>query len=64
VSPTGALAGAAQGVSGYVEEGQQQIQVAVALTNRGGQPLSYSVRQIELLATVSGKTTTLQATAG
>jgi hypothetical protein len=59
-----ALAGANHGVSGYVDEGQQQIQVAVALTNRRNQPLTYSVRQFELLATVSGKTTTLQATAG
>ena len=59
-----ALAGANHGVSGYVDEGQQQIQVAVALTNRGRQPLAYTVRQFQLLATASGKTTVLQATAG
>ena len=59
-----ALAGANHGVSGYVDEGQQQIQVAVALTNRGKAPLSYTVRQFQLKATVAGKTTTLAATAG
>jgi hypothetical protein len=59
-----ALSGATHGVSGYVEAGQQQIQVAVALTNRGHQPLSYQVRQFQLRATVAGKTTILSATAG
>jgi hypothetical protein len=59
-----ALAGATHGVSGLVGEGQQQIQVAVALTNRGSRPVSYSVRQFELRATVQGKTTVLRPTAG
>ena len=59
-----ALSGATHGVSGYVGEGQQQIQVAVALTNRGKRPLSYQVRQFRLRATAAGKTTTLAATAG
>lgn len=59
-----ALAGATHGVPGLVGNGKQQIQVAVALTNRGKQPLAYSVRQFQLRATVKGKTTTLQATAG
>jgi hypothetical protein len=59
-----ALAGANHGVSGYVEAGLQQIQVAVAITNRGSKPLSYTVRDFRLRATVKGKTTTLNATAG
>jgi hypothetical protein len=59
-----ALAGATHGVSGLVGDGKQQIQVAVALTNRGSKPLSYSVRQFRLKATVKGRTSVLQATAG
>jgi len=59
-----ALAGANHGVSGYVDQGQQQIQVAVALTNRGAHPLAYSVRQFQLVVTVAGKTSVLKATAG
>jgi hypothetical protein len=56
-----ALSGSTHGVSGYVEAGKQ---VAVALTNRGSQPLSYQVRQFELRATVAGKATIVPATAG
>jgi hypothetical protein len=59
-----ALAGASHGVSGLVGDGKQQIQVAVALTNRGKQPMTYSVRQFQLAATFNGKTTLLPATAG
>ncbi|MDT4975366.1 MAG: hypothetical protein QOG98_1124 [Pseudonocardiales bacterium] len=59
-----ALAGATHGVSGLVGDGKQQIQVAVALTNRGKQPMTYSVRQFQLRATVKGKTSLLPATAG
>jgi len=59
-----ALAGATHGVSGYVEAGKQQVQVAVALTNRGKYPLAYAVRQFQLRVTVKGKTTLLRATAG
>jgi hypothetical protein len=59
-----ALAGATHGVSGLVGDGKQQIQVAVALTNRGKRPLAYSVREFQLKATVKGKTTVLRATAG
>ncbi|MDQ2751066.1 MAG: hypothetical protein ABI775_01815 [Pseudonocardiales bacterium] len=59
-----ALAGATHGVSGLVGDGKQQIQVAVALTNRGGKPMTYSVRQFQLRATFNGKTTLLPATAG
>lgn len=59
-----ALAGATHGVSGLVGDGKQQIQVAVALTNRGSTPLAYAVRQFTLRATVKGKTTILSATAG
>ena len=59
-----AVAGATHGVSGFVGEGQQQIQVAVALTNRGRQPLAYTVRQFQVRATIKGKTTVLTATAG
>ena len=59
-----ALAGANHGVSGYVDQGQQQIQVAVALTNRGSKPMSYTVRDFQLRATVKGKTTVLRATSG
>jgi hypothetical protein len=47
-----------------VGDGKQQIQVAVALTNRGKQPMTYSVRQFQLRATVKGKTSLLPATAG
>jgi hypothetical protein len=59
-----ALAGASHGVSGLVGDGKQQIQVAVALTNRGKQPMTYSVRQFQLRATIKGKTSLLPATAG
>lgn len=59
-----AVAGATHGVSGYVDQGQQQIQVAIALTNRGSKPLNYTVRDFKLRATIKGKTTVLAATAG
>ncbi|MCU1655783.1 MAG: hypothetical protein JWO57_439 [Pseudonocardiales bacterium] len=59
-----ALAGATHGVSGLVGDGKQQIQVAVALTNRSKDPLTYSVRQFELRATSKGKATVLLPTAG
>jgi hypothetical protein len=59
-----ALAGATHGVSGLVGDGKQQIQVAVAITNRSKQPLTYSVRQFELRATIKGKATVLRPTAG
>ena len=59
-----ALAGASHGVSGLVSEGQEQIQVAVAVTNRGNRPLAYTVRQFHLRATIKGRTTVLTATAG
>jgi hypothetical protein len=59
-----ALAGANHGVSGYVEAGQQQIQVAVAVTNRGSTPMNYTVRDFQLRATIKGKTTILRATSG
>lgn len=59
-----ALAGANHGVSGYVEAGEQQIQVAVAITNRGSEPMNYTVRDFKLRATIKGKTTVLSATAG
>lgn len=59
-----ALAGASHGVSGYVHAGQQQIQVAVALTNTGKVPLSYTVRQFRLRITARKKTTVLHATSG
>ena len=59
-----ALAGANHGVSGYVDPGQQQIQVAIALTNRRSKPMKYTVRDFQLRATIKGKTTVLRATAG
>ncbi|MDQ1752078.1 MAG: hypothetical protein QOE71_3134 [Pseudonocardiales bacterium] len=59
-----ALSGATHGVSGLVEKGNQQIQVAVALTNRNKAPLTYSVRQFQLYVTTAGKTKVLPATAG
>jgi hypothetical protein len=59
-----ALTGANHGVSGLVESGSQQIQVAVALTNRSSAPLTYSVRQFELHVRAAAKTTVLMATAG
>jgi hypothetical protein len=59
-----ALSGATHGVSGLVEQGHQQIQVAVALTNRTEAPLSYSVRQFQLFVTTAGKASVLSATAG
>ena len=59
-----AVAGATHGVSGFVGEGKQQIQVAIALTNRAKVPLAYAVSQFQLRATVKGKTTVLAATAG
>ena len=59
-----AVAGATHGVSGFVGEGKQQIQVAIALTNRAKVPLAYTVSQFQLRATVKGKTTVLAATAG
>jgi len=59
-----ALSGATHGVSGLVGQGNQQIQVAVALTNRGKAPLTYSVRQFRLYVSTAGKTKVLLATAG
>jgi hypothetical protein len=59
-----ALAGANHGVSGYLDSSQQQIQIAVAITNRGERPLTYTVHQFQLKATIKGKTAVLAATAG
>jgi hypothetical protein len=59
-----ALAGANHGVSGYVEAGKVQIQVAVAITNRSRRALEYTVHDFKLRATIKGKTSTLPATAG
>jgi hypothetical protein len=59
-----ALAGANHGVKGYVEAGKVQIQVAVAITNRGRKVLPYTVRDFRLQAKIKGKTTTLTPTAG
>jgi hypothetical protein len=59
-----ALAGANHGVSGYVDAGKVQIQVAVALTNRSRRALGYTVRDFTLRATVKGRTSVLAATAG
>ena len=59
-----ALAGANHGVQGYVDSDHQQIQVAIAITNRGSGALAYTVRQFQLKAIAKGKTTVLSATAG
>jgi len=50
------LAGASHGVSGLVNAGHAQIQVAVAITNRTEVPIHYTSDQFRLRTTQKGKT--------
>ncbi|MDQ1619455.1 MAG: hypothetical protein QOE19_2024 [Actinomycetota bacterium] len=59
-----ALAGASHGVSGLVDASHQQIQVAVAVTNRSERPLQHSAQQFTLLVTQGGTTRALKPAAG
>jgi hypothetical protein len=59
-----ALAGASHGVSGLVDGSHSQIQVAVAITNRGDRPMRASRDQFTLLVRKGGKTTAQQPQAG
>lgn len=51
-----ALSGATHGVSGLVDSGHAQIQVAVAITNRTEAPIRYTSDQFRLRITSKGKT--------
>jgi hypothetical protein len=58
------LSGASHGVSGLVDADHAQIQVAVAVTNRTGQPVQSSVRQFHLAVRSGGRTTLVTPTGG
>jgi anti-sigma factor RsiW len=59
-----ALAGASHGVSGLVDASHQQMQVAVAITNRSQRPIHHTAMRFTLLVTAGGTTRTMKPAAG
>lgn len=59
-----ALSGATHGVSGLVDAGHAQIQVAVAITNRTEAPINYTSDQFRLRITQRGKSSVQEIRGG